>query len=218
MKLTADTRNDRYMKITRNGTKQPAPIPAASKKGAKKPSKPSKGNPKKGAKPSKKPAAVQATPTLASITAGEWFAATGTKGTALFKGRLNTEGFVIPLETCSGRKADLPPVCKTGKSVIVWKGNSPTSQAGKAVRAWVSQAGQPVTVERLKNAKACHRLSAEVDGKKSTVWVPVGVRSGMKAPQYVGIERPGGRVETKALNAVAAGRADNMAFAGSVVL
>ena len=162
--------------------------------------------------------APKATPAPSAIGAGEWFAATGTKGTALFKGSMTKDDKVLPLETSGGRRFESPMALPLGKSVIVWKGTSEISIVGKAGRGWVSNAGQPVTLERLKTAKACHRLNATVNGKKQPVWVPVSVRSGMKAPQYVGVELPGGRVETKSIAAQAAGKSDNMTFAGTVVL
>ena len=156
---------------------------------------------------------------------GQWYVTIGTKGCALWKGMANTKGEVAPLENTSGRPASFPPVTKTGSELLVaWKGNSEQSQAGKAVRAWVSQAGQKVAIYPLSEAlKKGHivKLQAAVDRgngeRRETVYAPKGTNKGHKAPQYVGAEVPGGRYETTMLSKLAAGRADNVQFAASVV-
>ena len=155
---------------------------------------------------------------------GQWFVTIGSKGVALFKGLLNTKGEVIPLENCSGRPAEFGPVCKTGEVTVAWKGASEQSQGGKAVRAWVSQAGQKVKIftlaDALKRGEVV-KLSAAVDRgsgeKRETVYVPKGTKVEHRAPQYVGAEVPGGRFETMKLSKLAGGRADNVQFAASVV-
>lgn len=158
-------------------------------------------------------------------TKGQWYVTIGSKGCALWKGLANTKGEISPLENTSGRPASFPPVTKTGSDLtIAWKGASEASQAGKAVRAWVSQAGQKVAVYSLADAlKKGHivKLQAAVDRgngeRRETVYAPKGTNKGHKAPQYVGAEVPGGRYETTMLSKLAAGRADNVQFAASVV-
>lgn len=156
---------------------------------------------------------------------GQWYVTIGSKGCALWKGMANAKGEIAPLENTSGRPASFPPVTKTGSELLVaWKGNSEASQAGKACRAWVSQAGQKVTILPLSDALKkgiVVKLLAAVDRgngeKRETVYVPRGTTKGHRAPQYVGAEVPGGRFETVALSKLAGGRVDNQQFSASVV-
>lgn len=173
----------------------------------------------------KKPAKVKAGKGAPVIPQkGEWFACIGSKGCALFKGQ-NIGGKVAPLENCSGRLADFPALSPCGDKLNVqWKGASDASQYGKAVRAWVSQAGETVSLYSLKDALKkglVVKLKATVDSgkgpQKAEVVVPRGTNAGHRAPQYVGAEIPGGRYETKGLPKKASGRADNQQFSASVV-
>lgn len=157
---------------------------------------------------------------VAKLPAGAFpVAVIGSKGVALVSCLRNKDGEISPLSDCHGRRADFPfaKVKADGKATLCpWKGKGDAASLGKALRAWVSKAGEPVRFLPLADAlKSGAVVSVEFtvgDKAQAVGYVPKGGQA--QRWQYVGTEAPGfgGRFETQSLDKSAAGRADNQKF------
>lgn len=122
-------------------------------------------------------------------------AAVGTRGVSLFIGvpSANKQA-VTPAFDHDGNRGSFDTVPVGPGQLIPWTKN-PT---GKAVHAWVSHVGQPVTIVPLAYAEKTKLVKRVMDGNNE-VLVPASYQAGQKLPQYVGFEGnlPLGRIEGK---------------------
>ena len=132
----------------------------------------------------------------------ETFACIGTRGIACFPARFDGQSIQATEQHDGKAGTFLPITCKLGEPVTVaWKGEGDASLSGKALRAWVSEAGKPVRFVRLVDAirtKLVIVRKGTADGKACSLFLPVGWKPEHKTPQYVGTDRAGGRIETRA--------------------
>lgn len=136
------------------------------------------------------------------------FVTVGQRGCVVWDGKVDpaVNGGVAPLRDCNGQ--ELPPVFCTFEAgaalLIAWKGKGEGSAFGKAVGAWVSEAGQPVRIYRLADAIQTGAVIelplGTIDGKavNERGIFPKGFRADHKLPKYVGTIEAGrgGRLET----------------------
>lgn len=179
-------------------------VTTAKKVATKTPAKPAKPAKVPAAKPATKAKEAPAALVLANpkTSAREAFATIGARGVCLFTGTRNKQGEVAPLTDHNGKPAAFPfsAIAIGEKVTLQWKGKELPSQVGKAFRAWVSPAGQPVVILPLAQAVKSGLVvgfKGSVDGEaQETFYLPRGYKTGQKLPAYVGRLNEGGRVET----------------------
>lgn len=132
------------------------------------------------------------------------FVTIGSKGTVCFRG-IWTETGVEPLFDTYGRsyRANsyfLKPEEVTGEPFLCeWKGSKGEQSAlGKAIGAWVSNAGKPVSVLPLAKAierKLVKAYAVKADGHKLTVFLPPADYKALPFPQILACDTVLGRIE-----------------------